>query len=127
MSLHSTNTQVTAAAAYYENVRDVLGRVTGTQMPAIEKAAGLVAATVERGGIVYAFGSGHSMCIAIELYFRAGGLACVDIVHDKTNRRRSRERLTPTRGRTRQRSPPRCFNPWRPSSLRKAPRRFPMW
>lgn len=84
MFQHTTENQATATASYYDNVCDVLARVTGTQMPAIEKAAGLVADTAEGGGIVYAFGSGHSMCIAIELYFRAGGLACVDIVHDKT-------------------------------------------
>lgn len=69
---------------YQAAVREVIAGIAGTQRAAIEKAARLVAGTAERDGIVYAFGSGHSFSIAIELYFRAGGLACVDVVHDKT-------------------------------------------
>ncbi len=73
-----------ALARYHASVREVIERIVGTQAPCIERAAALVAATVERDGIVYAFGSGHSMLPAIEVYFRAGGLACVDVVHEKT-------------------------------------------
>ncbi len=85
MSERSTpSTYAKATESYYDSVRGLLGTIMQTQMAAMEKAAGLVADTVERDGIVYTFGSGHSVSVAIELYFRAGGLACVDVVHDKT-------------------------------------------
>ena len=73
-----------AFSEYYANVRAVLDRVVATQAPCIEEAARLVAATVERDGLIYGFGSGHSMLPALELYFRAGGLACVDVLYEKT-------------------------------------------
>ena len=73
-----------AAAEYYEQVERALRRVAGTQMEAIGKAALLVADVVGRDGILYTFGSGHSQSVAIEMYYRAGGLACVDVIHDKT-------------------------------------------
>lgn len=82
--LSTHQTQSKATDCYHENVRNVLARIASTQMPAIERAACLVADTVDRDGIVYTFGSGHSVSIAVELYFRAGGLACVDVVYDKT-------------------------------------------
>jgi uncharacterized phosphosugar-binding protein len=69
---------------YYANVRAVLERVVATQAPCIQEAARLVAATVERDGLIYGFGSGHSMLPALEIYFRAGGLACVDVLYEKT-------------------------------------------
>jgi uncharacterized phosphosugar-binding protein len=39
---------------------------------------------VERDRIVYAFGSGHSQSVAIEFYYRAGGLARFDVIQEKT-------------------------------------------
>jgi uncharacterized phosphosugar-binding protein len=53
-------------------------------MEALQTAATLLARTVERGGLVYAIGSGHSQSVAIEFYYRAGGLACCDVIHEKT-------------------------------------------
>ncbi len=73
-----------AVAEYSRQVERVLGLIFQSQANAIGKAACLVADVVERGGIVYTFGSGHSLSIAIELYYRAGGMACFDVVHDKT-------------------------------------------
>ncbi len=73
-----------AAEEYFARVSELLQRIRRTQAGALEKAACLVADTVERGGIMYAFGSGHSASAAIELYFRAGGLTCCDVIYDKT-------------------------------------------
>ncbi|WP_214322351.1 sugar isomerase domain-containing protein [Nonomuraea sediminis] len=42
--------------------------------PAIEQAATLFTRTVESGGVIHAFGSGHSEAVAMEIAGRAGGL-----------------------------------------------------
>ena len=80
------------AERFSEKIHAILARIAATQMDALERAAGLMAATAERGGLIYAFGSGHSQSVAIEFYYRAGGLACCDVIHDKTFGRA--ERLT---------------------------------
>lgn len=53
-------------------------------MGVLQSAAASMAQTVEKGGLVYVFGSGHSQSVATEFYYRAGGLACCDIIHEKT-------------------------------------------
>lgn len=72
------------ARKYHSEVQRILDRIIETQMPAIERAAGLVADTVERDRIVYSLGSGHSLLVAAELYFRAGGMSHFDVIHDRT-------------------------------------------
>lgn len=69
---------------YYESVQQLLAEIAVSQRSALERAAGLVADTVKRNGLIYTLGSGHSLLIAGELYFRAGGLANFDVIHDKT-------------------------------------------
>lgn len=73
-----------AAEKYHENARELLDRILTTQIAAIQRAASLVADTVDRDGLVYTLGSGHSLLIAAEFYYRAGGLANFDVIHDKT-------------------------------------------
>jgi uncharacterized phosphosugar-binding protein len=73
-----------AAEEYHQHSKRLLDRILTTQGAAIQKAAALVADTVVRDGIVYTLGSGHSLLIAAEFYYRAGGLANFDVVHDKT-------------------------------------------
>ncbi|HWR54144.1 MAG TPA: SIS domain-containing protein [Bryobacteraceae bacterium] len=73
-----------AAEKYHEHARGLVDRIMATQSAAIRKAALLVADTVERDGLVYTLGSGHSLLTAAEFYYRAGGLANFDVVHDKT-------------------------------------------
>ncbi len=53
-------------------------------MPALEQAASWIAEVVESDNLIYTLGSGHSLLIATELYYRAGGIAHFDVVHDKT-------------------------------------------
>ncbi len=69
---------------YYERVQALLCRIVESQMDSLNRAATLVADTIARDGIVYALGSGHSLLPAAELYYRAGGMAPCDIVHDRT-------------------------------------------
>lgn len=65
---------------YIALLRDQLALLESTQRPHLERAGALVAATLERGGLVHVFGSGHSHMIAEELFYRAGGLGAVNPV-----------------------------------------------
>lgn len=77
---------------YHREAQAVLNEIAGTQRAAIEKAAEWVADTIADDGIVYTLGSGHSLMIAAELYYRAGGMAPFDVLHDKTFGRAERLR-----------------------------------
>jgi uncharacterized phosphosugar-binding protein len=55
-----------------------LDEVATTGWAAIEAAAAQIARTVAAGGLVHAFGTGHSHLLAEELFYRAGGLAQVN-------------------------------------------------
>src|SRR5699024_9381286 len=48
-----------------------------------ERASGLIARSLQDGGVLHAFGSGHSMLPPIDAPLRAGGLAPVNLVHDR--------------------------------------------
>jgi uncharacterized phosphosugar-binding protein len=58
-------------------MREHLERVERHNDDALDRACELVLATVLGGGLVYAGGSGHSLAMVLEGFFRAGGLACV--------------------------------------------------
>lgn len=62
--------QNTAAAA----VREVLDRLVATQRDNIAAAAALIVDALAAGGVVQAFGTGHSEALAMEVAGRAGGL-----------------------------------------------------
>jgi len=80
------------AQQYYERAHQLIDEIFVSQSSELEAAGTLVAETIERDRLVYTLGSGHSLTVAAELYFRAGGLANFDIIHDKTFGRA--ERLT---------------------------------
>ncbi|MCW3820075.1 SIS domain-containing protein [Micromonospora sp. DR5-3] len=60
--------------AYFTAVSDRLERVANSQSAEIEKAADLISAAIQGGGVVHAFGAGHSEALAMEIAGRAGGL-----------------------------------------------------
>lgn len=60
--------------SYATQVLDLARQVSETQEPQVRAAAGLVVASLRAGGVVNAFGSGHSEAIAMEIAGRAGGL-----------------------------------------------------
>jgi uncharacterized phosphosugar-binding protein len=66
------------AAAYLEEVARILARVAAQESATLTEAAGLIADRLAAGGIIHAFGTGHSHMLAEELFYRAGGLAQVD-------------------------------------------------
>jgi uncharacterized phosphosugar-binding protein len=72
------------AQEYYAKVTEVLARIDETQMTQIQEAAGMVAESIAQDHILYLLGGGHSLMVAAEAYHRAGGLAPVDIIHDKS-------------------------------------------
>ncbi len=63
-----------SSAAYVAAIRDAIERVGTTQGDGIGRAADLITATLRAGGVVQAFGCGHSEALAMELAGRAGGL-----------------------------------------------------
>jgi uncharacterized phosphosugar-binding protein len=74
----------TSAENYYHAVNALLARIASTQQGSIIEAAEAMADSIRRDKIVYLLGSGHSLAIAMEGYYRAGGLAPVDVIHDTT-------------------------------------------
>ena len=68
--------------AYLTTVFRLVERLRTDEKDAIEQAAEWVAESVRSGGVIHAFGSGHSHMVAEEAYARAGGLASVDAILD---------------------------------------------
>jgi uncharacterized phosphosugar-binding protein len=63
-----------SAQGYAEAVRPVLDRLVDASADGIDAAADLIAASLRSGGVLQAFGAGHSEAFAAELVARAGGL-----------------------------------------------------
>lgn len=70
--------------SYFKNIHVLLDTVLKSQSDAIERAVASVANTLEQGGMVYAFGTGHSHMLAEELFYRAGGLVKVYPILDES-------------------------------------------
>ncbi|MGI5215487.1 sugar isomerase domain-containing protein [Plantactinospora sp. CA-290183] len=67
-------TTTISASAYLNAVTAAIGRVTETQHDAVHAAADLIATALGQGGVVQAFGCGHSEALSMEIAGRAGGL-----------------------------------------------------
>jgi uncharacterized phosphosugar-binding protein len=63
-----------SAQAYLDALAPIMARVGGQAAGPVQEAAELVVASLREGGIVQAFGSGHSEALAMEVAGRAGGL-----------------------------------------------------
>lgn len=72
------------AQEFYQKISEVLGKINDTQQDKIQQAAETVTDLMAEEGILYLLGGGHSLMVAAEAYHRAGGLAPVDIIHDKS-------------------------------------------
>jgi uncharacterized phosphosugar-binding protein len=62
---------------YLKNIYTLLEKLENTQEQTIDQVAAVCADCIEKGGLLYFFGTGHSHMIAEEPFYRAGGLACV--------------------------------------------------
>jgi uncharacterized phosphosugar-binding protein len=65
---------VVSAQAYLDALAPILARVSEQAGGPVQEAADLVVASLRAGGVVQAFGTGHSEALAMELAGRAGGL-----------------------------------------------------
>lgn len=65
---------ILGAGAYVSAMRDLVDRAVASEVERVEGAADLIAAALRRGGVIHAFGAGHSQAIAMEIAGRAGGL-----------------------------------------------------
>ena len=74
---------MTAIDHYFTNLSAILARVRETQIPALESAARHIAEAVRDGHLLYTFGTGHGHLLALELFYRAGGLAPVCPILDE--------------------------------------------
>lgn len=63
-----------SADGFRKVVTDTVERVSASQRKGVLRAADLIVAALRAGGVVQAFGSGHSEAFAMEIAGRAGGL-----------------------------------------------------
>ena len=66
--------------SYYQKALELMALVMDDQGKNIERAARILADTIEKDGLVYVFGCGHSHMMAEEMFYRAGGLAPVSAI-----------------------------------------------
>ena len=64
------------ATTYLDKVQELVCAVRRDELSHISQAALWCADTIEQGGIVHLFGSGHSTLPAREAFVRAGTLSC---------------------------------------------------
>jgi uncharacterized phosphosugar-binding protein len=62
------------AQAYLSMITELVAKVGTSQVDGVKSAAGLITDALDSGGVVQAFGSGHSEALAMEIAGRAGGL-----------------------------------------------------
>ena len=75
---------MSGSTRYQQIIGDLLTRIADSQQEKIKQAAAIIADHISADGILYFLGSGHSVAIAMEGYYRAGGLAPVDVIYDPT-------------------------------------------
>ena len=62
---------------YIGHLQRLLSTINSLERENMEKAAHLINTSIQKGGILQLFGSGHSQLLAQEAYYRAGGLVPV--------------------------------------------------
>jgi len=65
---------------YLALARKTLDRLAGTQLSNVDDAVDLIAGSMLAGGVLQAFGTGHSRIVVHEMSGRAGGLLPVNLV-----------------------------------------------
>ena len=68
---------------YFDNLKDLIARTADTQAEAMEAAARHIADSLKSGGMIYTFGTGHGHLLALELFYRAGGMVRVCPIMDE--------------------------------------------
>ena len=68
---------------YFSNLNAILTRTLETQKDGMEAASRKIADCMREGGMVYTFGTGHGHLLALEIFYRAGGMACLCPILDE--------------------------------------------
>lgn len=68
---------------YFENITALLTETLASQKEAMETASQKIAGCLKSGGMVYTFGTGHGHMLALEVFYRAGGMAKVCPILDE--------------------------------------------
>ncbi len=63
--------------SFKDYVIKLLAKVVDEEGGNIDSAASILADSLSKGGFIYVFGTGHSMMMALEMFYRAGGLVRV--------------------------------------------------
>ena len=75
---------MSAVDTYFNILEAMNAKIRKTQTENMEKAARRIAECLKEGGTVYSFGTGHGHLLALEIFYRAGGMARVcPILDDK--------------------------------------------
>lgn len=69
---------MSAMDRYFDNLSSVLDQVRGTQFEAMEQAAQMMSDAMLSGHNLFAFGCSHAGLLALELYYRTGGMATIN-------------------------------------------------
>jgi uncharacterized phosphosugar-binding protein len=69
-----------SAAAFAAAAEEAVRRVAASQADGVAAAAGLLVEGLRAGGVVQAFGTGHSQAFAMEVAGRAGGLVPTNMI-----------------------------------------------
>jgi uncharacterized phosphosugar-binding protein len=69
-----------SATAFAAAAEEAVRRVATSQAGAVSKAADLLVEGLRAGGVVQAFGTGHSQALAMEISGRAGGLVPTNMI-----------------------------------------------
>ena len=70
------------ADIYFEKILSILTEIRETQREKMITAAECAANVIKNDGIIYIFGCGHSHLIALDCFYRSGGLANVSAMLD---------------------------------------------
>lgn len=76
----ATDTNPISAAAFARAAQAAVEQVASTQADAVAAAADLLVGGLRAGGVVQAFGTGHSQALAMEISGRAGGLVPTNMI-----------------------------------------------
>lgn len=67
---------------YLNNIIAILNKIKETQKEKMLLASEMIGETIKNDGIIYLFGCGHSHLVALDCFYRAGGLANVSAMLD---------------------------------------------
>lgn len=74
---------MTAGSRYLNGLRTLFHELEQVELKNIQQAAKVIADAIIAGRMLHVFGTGHSHMLAEELFYRAGGLACINPIMEE--------------------------------------------